>query len=552
MISFPARRARPRRSTSWLGVIALLGLATACSGSGGGAPPSTPPPSSPPVSSGPVFRAGVFDPASVFEDRCAIVRTGVDIEGRRFPDRPGSALEEKFWLRSWTRETYLWNDEVVDQDPNLFADRIAYFNVLKTTAITPSGRPRDEFHFTIPTDEYLRQINSAPSADYGVSLAAFSTTPPRDFRVQYTEPNSPASAVVGGLVNLKRGARILRVDGIDLVNASSAADVDALNAGLFPEAAGETHTFEILDPGASTSRVITLTSVNLAPRAVNRTAVISAAGGDVGYILFNTFSPFAAEREIAEAIAAMRTAGVSDLVLDLRYNGGGLLAIASQLSYMVAGPSRTSGRIFEALRFNALSGSRNPVTGQPNNPTPFFTTGLGFSLPDGSPLQTLNLPRVFILTTADTCSASESVINALRGINLEVILIGGVTCGKPFGFFPTDNCGVTYFTIQFQGVNDQNFGDYADGFSPINSANAFSVKTPGCAVADDFSRELGDPAEGLLAAALQFRSFGSCPPASATAVGKSAVEAPFDAPARVGREPGVFESNRDLRMPPGR
>ena len=57
-------------------------------------------------------------------------------------------------------------------------------------------------------------------------------------------------------------------------------------------------------------------------------------------------------------------------------------------------------------------------------------------------------------------------MNGLRGVGVEVIQIGSTTCGKPYGFYPTDNCGTTYFTIQFKGVNDAGFGDYSDGFSP--------------------------------------------------------------------------------------
>ena len=141
----------------------------------------------------------------------------------------------------------------------------------------------------------------------------------------------------------------------------------------------------------------------------------------------------------------------------------------------------------------------------------FSTPGLGFSLANGTPLDTLDLNRIYILTTERTCSASESLINSLRGIDVEVILFGDTTCGKPYGFFPTDNCGQTYFTIQFRGVNDKNFGDYADGFTPNDSANAFAIKTPGCTVVDDFDTELGDPAERLLATALYYRENGACP-----------------------------------------
>ena len=72
-------------------------------------------------------------------------------------------------------------------------------------------------------------------------------------------------------------------------------------------------------------------------------------------------------------------------------------------------------------------------------PEPFFTTAQGFSVARGTALPTLNLSRVFVLTGRNTCSASESVINSLRGVNVEVIQIGSTTCGKPYGFYPQDN-----------------------------------------------------------------------------------------------------------------
>ena len=129
----------------------------------------------------------------------------------------------------------------------------------------------------------------------------------------------------------------------------------------------------------------------------------------------------------------------------------------------------------------------------------------------GQPLPTLNLSRVYVLTGGSTCSASESIMNGLRGVNVEVIQIGSRTCGKPYGFYPEDNCGTTYFSIQFKGVNAANFGDYSDGFTPVNSPGAGAERLPGCSVGDDFSRELGDPLEERFAAALQYRSTQTCP-----------------------------------------
>ncbi len=533
----------------------------ACSGGGGGGPSGTPPtavtpppPPPPPTTRTPIYTPGVYEASSTFEDRCQTPRVGVDIEGNAFPDQPGSTLEENFWLRSWTNETYLWPDEVPDRNPGDFNNRLDYFAILRTTATTPSGEDRDDFHFSEPTADFLERRNSAASASYGASFVSFSSTVPRDFRVRYTEPNSPASTVVNGAVNLQRGARILEVDGVDLINATSQSAIDTLNNGLFPAAAGETHTFLVQDAGSNTPRTITLTSQNISPSPVNRTTTIDTPSGKVGYVLFNTFSPFSSEEQIANAMSDMQAEGVNDLILDLRYNGGGLLAVAGQLSYMIAGDAATSGKTFELLRFQAAAGNRNPVTGELNEPIPFYSTGLGFSLPDGTPLQSLDLPRVFILSTERTCSASEAVINGLRGIDVEVVLIGDTTCGKPFGFYPTDNCGETYYTIQFQGTNEKGFGDYTDGFAPQNESSIFPIKLAGCRVSDDFTRELGDPAERLLATALDYRENSTCPSSSATARQVPAlqpVDSEFVDGVRTGEDPveRFFNERRDLRLP---
>ena len=527
----------------------------ACGGGGGGgstpAPPPVagPPPAPPP--SGPTWTQGVFAAASSFKDRCENPRSGVDLNNRPFPDRAGTALEERFWLRSWTNETYLWNTEVTDQNPANFSSRTAYFAVLKTNATTPSGKEKDDFHFSESTVAYQQRQNSAPRATFGADLIALSTRPPRDYRVGYTEPQSPAAALVGGQANLIRGSRILRVNGVDLVNANTQAEIDQLNAGLFPATAGISTTFVVRDPGASADRTITMTSVSLSPSPVNRTRIIDTPTGKVGYILFNTFSPFESERAIVQAMTEMRINSVTDLVIDLRYNGGGLLGVSSQLAYMIAGTSRTTGKAFSRLRFNQSAGSTNPVTGGNNSPTPFYSQTLGFTLTAGTDLPTLNLSRVFILSTNETCSASEAVINGLRGIDVEVNLIGTTTCGKPFGFYPQDNCGETYYTIQFQTTNDKAFGDYADGFLPTNSSVQFGVRVPGCQVADDLTRELGDRNEALLAAALQFRTNGTCPAQPAGAVieketAQSIFGLPLEPPA-----PNVMEINYDMTMPSG-
>jgi hypothetical protein len=238
--------------------------------------------------------------------------------------------------------------------------------------------------------------------------------------------------------------------------------------------------------------------------------VIDVAGTSVGYLLFNDHTA-AAEAQLKVAMEDLADAGIDELVLDLRYNGGGFLAIASQLGYMIAGPAATNGRAFERLEFNSKFPTLDPLTGQPIQPMPFHATTLNFSVPAGQALPNLGLGRVFVLTSGRTCSASESIINGLRGIGIAVIQIGGSTCGKPYGFYPQDNCGTTYFSIQFRGVNDVGFGDYVEGFSATRTVGDPSANLPGCPAADDFTHDLGDPQEGQLQVALTRLQTGACP-----------------------------------------
>src|SRR4029079_11840649 len=127
-----------------------------------------------------------------------------------------------------------------------------------------------------------------------------------------------------------------------------------------------------------------------------------------------------------KAIQQLKDAGVEDLVLDLRYNGGGYPAIASELAYEIAGPTRPAGKTFDLQRFNDRTPGRNPITLRPLTPTPFFTQSVlstsSQALPD------LGLSRVFVLTSGNTCSASEAIINGLEGVDVDVIQIGTTTC----------------------------------------------------------------------------------------------------------------------------
>jgi carboxyl-terminal processing protease len=529
----------PRSTRPLIALLPVAAILSSCGG-GGGSAPGTPPP--PPTS----WVQGQFAPESTFAAMCVTPRTGTDPGTQKaYPDVQGTLLDELNWLRSWNNDLYLWFDEVTDQNPASFATDAAYFDVLKTTQTTASGKPKDRFHFTYPTSTWEQLSQSGVQAGYGANFAVIAATPPRDVVVSYTEPGSTAAAAPASLA---RGAKLLAIDGVDLINATDQASVDILNAGLSPQTVGESHTFSVLDFGAATPRTITMVSANITTTPVQNVHTITAPNGNlVGYMLFNDHVA-TAEGELVAAFSQLQSAGVHDLVLDIRYNGGGFLDIASEVAYMIAGPSRTTGQTFELSQFNSKHPSVNPVTGAPLAPVAFHATTQGFSTTAGQALPTLNLARVFVLTTASTCSASESIINSLRGVNVQVIEVGSTTCGKPYGFYPADNCGVTYFSIQFQGINAQGFGNYPDGFTPQNTIATEGVLLPGCSVADDFGHALGDSAEGLLASALSYQSSGTCPVPPSGMAAPSNFSAASAAPMTNGRSiKSIWQQNRISR-----
>lgn len=420
----------------------------------------------------------VFPPSDIFADFCA------DPSKAFYRSSQGIYTDENNWLRSWSNETYLWYDEIKNQDPDCCSTPI-YFNLMKTFETNPSGTPKDRFHFTVPTAQYLANRQSI-TIGYGVEFVLLQNRPPRDVRIAYTEPRSPATAPNA---NLSRGARILEIDGERVIDSNN---ITVLNNGLFPRTAGESHTFTVLDLGSSTPRTVTITSAAIISHPVQNVAILTASNGDrIGYMLFNAHSAPAAGA-IVEAGKFLKDAGIDDLIVDLRYNGGGLLYVAQIFSSMVAGTEK-EGLTFEELETNgkieserwefALEFAAENIIGETDLTVP-----------------SLGLPRLFVLTSSGTCSASESIINSLRGVDIDVIRIGSVTCGKPYGFRPAENCGTVYHSINFRGINAKGDADFEDGF------------TPTCPAEEDFNHQLGDPEEVLLKTALAYRASGDCPP----------------------------------------
>jgi hypothetical protein len=231
-------------------------------------------------------------------------------------------------------------------------------------------------------------------------------------------------------------------------------------------------------------RNVTLTSSTFALSPVTGTTVLqTAAGRRIGYV--------AVKDMVGQALAPFETAfsrfraeGVHDVVLDLRYNGGGLVSTGATLASYIAG-AQGSGRGYATLLYNDKRSASNQTY-------PFVPLG-----------SAVTLPRVLVLMGRRTCSASEQVINGLRGAGVQVVAIGETSCGKPVGFLPSSACGQTYSAVNFESVNHLNEGRYFDGFGAT------------CEVAEDFTVAQGSAADPLLAAASRYADAGMCVPAAA-------------------------------------
>ncbi len=484
--------------------LALTASSLALISCGGGSSSSPSPISAitPPTSSSPSvpnFVANQFPASANLKNLCQVVRTDRDLNGDRRPDLQGEFLHELFWLRSWMNETYLYFDQVTDRDPNGFTDVEAYFDEL---IVDP---PTDRFSFLQSTEDFETRSSGAPTFGYGASFAVLSNDLPRDWRVSFTQSGSPAET--GGLT---RGARILEIDGEDFLNANSQTAVDRIVAGLFPTSVGESHTFKLRYPDG-TEADITIDSTSLAIDPVNKVDIIERDDEKIGYLHFNSFGPRTGERQLVEAFERFSTEEIDELVLDLRYNGGGLLFLAAQLGYMIAG-TQSGNQVFYSQEFNSRDPGRNPLSGERVSPINFQTETIGFTddVTPGQALPTVSLNRVFVLTTGRSCSASEAIINGLIGIGVDAIQIGTRTCGKATGQIPTENCGTTFLPLHFRGVNANGFGDYDGGFAPGEMTGSAGPVILGCSVNDDFSSPLGDTNEAQFAAALNFAETGSC------------------------------------------
>jgi hypothetical protein len=292
------------------------------------------------------------------------------------------------------------------------------------------------------------------------------------------EPGSPAA-----LAGLRRGDQILAVNG----RTSSEIIEEDDYSDLSPIQTGDSVTIDVRTDSGDSRVTLNAAIYDLVP-VPNSSVITTPSGRKMGYVMVKdmidqALSPFDA------AFAQFKTAGIQDVIIDLRYNGGGLVSVADKIASF-PNAAETSGQVFTSLLYNDKRSNHNETFRFVN-----YANATGLS-------------RVYVLTGPRTCSAAELVINGLRPF-VTVVTIGDTTCGKPVGFLPqADGCGAVINAVNFESVNASNEGRYFDGFDAT------------CPVAEDFSQPIGASTDPLRIAAEDHADGFGCPALTAQAKSK--------------------------------
>jgi hypothetical protein len=397
------------------------------------------------------------------------------------------AEDEKAWLRTFFADTYFWNAQASRPDPAPYASATAYFSDLvyrggDTIPGSSNGAtwPRDRWSGFQSTERFNQFYGEAQTMGYGVAVAGLEVKgqPARPLYVRYVDPNSSAA-----LNDVRRGDRVLAINGRSAADVIAADDFSALSA----TATGQLLTLRLARGAVERDVTLASTVYGLEPVPAAR-VLTTPAGRRIGYVQLQNFIS-QAQAPWESAFAQFRVQGAQEVVLDLRYNGGGLVSFATTVGSYLGG-TRAAGQVFASLVYAPSQASKNRVYNFDSRP----------------PGTAVDAPRVVVLMGRRTCSASELVISGLRGAGLQVVGVGETSCGKPFGFNPGSYCGTTWSIANFESLNARGEGRYFDGIAAT------------CPVAEDFTQPMGAAADPLLAAALTYADTGSCAQPSARAV----------------------------------
>jgi carboxyl-terminal processing protease len=383
------------------------------------------------------------------------------------PPASCTTTSQNLWVRDQLNTYYYWYQFLPPSvNPASFNSPEAYLEAVRYRPIDSS------FSFITPAASNDAFYSDSQFIGYGFGNSI--TT--NEIIVLQVYADSPASEA-----GLLRGDRIVSVNGQTVPQMFANGTIGS----AFGDAEiGVATTIEWITQGGQrrnarmVKRLVTIPTVSL-------TRVVDVDGRRVGYLFFRNFvTPSTAA--LTDAFAALKAAGATELVLDLRYNGGGLVEVATHLGSLIGG-TRTNGQVM-------LNYVHNDKIGPLLNKTVRFT----------SPDNALSLQRLVVITTRSSASASELVINSLRPF-IPVTIIGDATYGKPVGQYGLRFCDKVLYPVAFSIKNANLEGDFFDGL-PVD-----------CAAGDDYTHQLGDPAEASLAEALTFIRTGACSPRAATA-----------------------------------
>ena len=372
-----------------------------------------------------------------------------------------STLSQNIWVRDQLRTYYYWNEFLPSNvSPTSFNSPEAYLEAVRYRPIDNS------YSYIVAASTNDAFYNDSQFVGFGFRQEIGQT----DIRILQVYGDSPAMEA-----GLSRGDRITAVNGQGVetlvANGTIVSAFGAPVEGVVVEIAFETPAGEQKQARMVKRRVTIPT--------VSGTRVVEVDGRRVGYLTFQNF----VEPSIAAldaAFAALKEAGATELVLDVRYNGGGLVGVAVHLASLIGG-SRTAGQVM-------LNYVHNDRVG------PILNKQTRFS--DALP-QSLNLERLFVITTRSSASASELIINSLRPF-IPVIVVGDTTYGKPVGQYQFPFCEKYLVPVAFSLRNANDEGDFFDGI------------TPDCRAGDDFFHQLGDTEEASFAEAITFIRSGAC------------------------------------------
>ena len=452
------------QNAKYLLVAAMIAALSACGGGSGDDDDNS---SEPDTSTGADTSSGV--------DLSANTSTPNDGEDIVDVDDPTqcNAATQKQWAFNNMRGIYLFADQVPDVDPQTFDSAADLVRQLRFQERDP---------FSNVSNATTSNLEFTEGREFGVGyLSRFDDD--GNLRVREVVAASPF-----GLAGVERGDILLSIDGLQF---GDQALIDTFAERVFgtpDDPATSSWQIRKRDTGEIVELEITAATYSIDTVIERSVFPNPVTGGTTGYLLFSRFLN-TSRPELNEAASFFQEQQITDLVLDLRYNGGGRISIAGQLATLIGGSSLSGQPIYE-YQFN--DGNTD------ENFTLFFEE---FVNQAGLPVDQAGLSRVVILTTGGTASSSEIVIAGLQPY-IDVVTIGEITSGKPYISRAVDRCDERLNIIQAEGFN-------ANGVSVFGGIEAT------CFAADDLARNFGTnpvtgETEGFLAAALDYVESGIC------------------------------------------